>query len=513
MNNPFEEALKNEALRQDKFFNNPHLKLTENFAYAYSSTANPLLDLFGVAGGLRARNEDEIAGLFEEAFEQNRILATIMMFYIGDVRGGLGERRTFRTMFNWLAENHSAYVARVLDLVPEYTRWDNLWGALNTAVGDSIFELVHAQLRKDYQAMLDSNEEQKKPISLLAKWLPSTNASSTKTKALAKDMRKGLGSPSEKDYRQVLSKLRAHIGVVEKLMSAGEWNKINFENVPSYAMKNYRNAFLRHEEERFQDYLKGVESGTKEIKASVLFPYDLVRTYMPDGYYRNYYRIDLDKTVELQWKNLPNYLEGAENSNVLVMADVSGSMIGRPMLTSVGLAIYFSERNKGFFKDSFMTFTDSPRVYNLEAYNTLQDKVAVVTKHEGYNTNLELAFKKVLEIATNNNVGPEEMPAAILVISDMEIDRVNSRDGYDFLEAMKLLFAAEGYKLPQLICWNVESRQNTFLSQNENVLLVSGQSPAVFKQLMKAIGKDAVTLMLDSLNQDRYKIIRERLEI
>ena len=63
-------------------------KLTENGALAYSTTKDSLLDLFGVVGALRPRSEQDIENKFAAAFNEDKLLATKMLFYCGNVRGG-----------------------------------------------------------------------------------------------------------------------------------------------------------------------------------------------------------------------------------------------------------------------------------------------------------------------------------------------------------------------------------------------------------------------------------------
>ena len=222
-------------------------------------------------------------------------------------------------------------------------------------------------------------------------------------------------------------------------MSQNEWSSINYEAVPSVAMKNYQKAFARRDALRYQEYLASVNKGEKKINSSTLYPYDLVEQYMN---YRNG-----GPATEAQWKALPNYVSG--ENNVLVMADVSGSMCGRPMATSVGLAIYFAERNKGAYHNLYMTFTDQPRFMSIKEGATLRENVRFVEQAGvGYNTNLEAAFDEILRMAVQNSLRNEELPKALLIVSDMEIDYVVSREGLDFVDEMKQRFAQHGYKMP-----------------------------------------------------------------
>ena len=175
---------------------------------------------------------------------------------------------------------------------------------------------------------------------------------------------------------------------------------------------------MKHDAERFGEFINKAEKGEVKINASTLFPYDIVEKIL--------YGRESNKVLEAQWKALPDYVE--KGTNALVMADVSGSMRGRPMATSIGLAIYFAERNVGAYHNLFMTFSDRPETVILRG-ETLEQKICNVSRANwDGNTDLKAAFERVLEIAKKHNTPQEEMPKAIVVISDMEIDYCGNRE-------------------------------------------------------------------------------------
>ena len=190
------------------------------------------------------------------------------------------------------------------------------------------------------------------------------------------------------------------------------------------------------------------------------------------------------------------------------MADVSGSMSGRPMDTSVGLAIYFAERNQGDYHNLYMTFTNKPHYVQIKEETTLAQKVhQVMATDVGYNTNLEKAFETILETAVTMNVSSENMPEALVVISDMEIDNYMRWYGVDFVDEMKKRFEAKGYQFPKLILWNVEARKDTFLTQSQDVIMISGHSPSQFKALINCLDKSGYEVMLEVLNDPMYDCV------
>ena len=489
-------------------------KLTENGAYAHSSTKNPLLDFFGRCGALRKRRTEDVLRLFMAAFDYDETHAMKALFYTRDIRGGQGERRTFRTIIRHLANSHPDAIARNIELIPEYGRFDDLYEFVGTPLEDLAFSVIAKQWNADAEALAAG---QYTKVSLLAKWLKSENASSRKTKELAKLTYEHLDM-SPKEYRQSLTAFRSVIHIVETAMSSGRWDSIDYSKLPSLAHKKYRAAFARHDEDGYKSYLESLKQGKTKINASTLYPYDLVKAYTQKGYYLSESKVN--ETVEAQWKALPNYITG--DDSFLVMVDTSGSMYPDAICSSVGLGIYFAERAKGIFKNHFITFSDNPRLVEIPhgANSTLQDKILKVLdpNYVGYSTNLEAAFDMLLKAAIKGKVPQSDMPRAIVAISDMEIDAAypcpckygESSNPTDFTTLMEEKFKKAGYKMPTLVYWNVEARQDTFhAEQNDNVRFVSGQSASTFKTLCEDCDSfDAVALMLRVLDGERYGGIR-----
>ena len=437
-----------------------------------------------------------------------------MLFYAGDIRqGGLGERRTFRICLRWMAENYPDIVLKNIELIPYFNRFDSLFVLVDTKCEKAMWELIAKTLTEDVRAMKASTVRKHIPASLLAKWMPSENTSSVKTRALAEKAIKAL-KLSPRSYRRMLSALRKHINVTERMMSSGEWGVIDYAKVPSYAMHNYGSAFAKHDYARFDAYLKSVSKGEVKVNAGVLYPYDLVEKYMSKSYHGSSYgdcilNDNLDAVAEAQWKALPNYVN--EGLNIVAMADVSGSMHGRPMASSIGLAIYLAQHNVGAYHNQYMTFTDDPHFINLrEGCSLLEAVQKTASAGVGYSTNLMKAMNEILRVAVANRVPNSEMPKAMLVLSDNEIDRYyRPNANWDFMDTFEAKFRSVGYECPKLILWNINARNDTFLSNREDVVLVSGQSASTFKNLVRALnGMTAYEYMVSILNGKAYEKIR-----
>lgn len=467
---------------------------TENGADAKNTMDSALLDMFATIGSMRTRSEDEIIKKFELAFQEDPLGAMRCLFYCRDIRGGLGERRAFRVLLTVIARRHEKELAKNIFMIPEYGRFDDYYSLIGTPLEEYMWEVVGSVLEVDKEKM-----ESGEPCSLLAKWLKKADASSQNTRKLGIYTAQKLGM-SVYDYKRLCVKLRKYIDVVEQRMSARRWDTINYPAVPSRAMMNYRKAFARHDEERFNEYLNKVQFGEQKINSSTLYPYDIVEKIL--------YQHEDNKVLEAQWNNLPNYVDG--DVNAIVMADVSGSMGGRPMATSIGLAMYFAERNKGAYHNLFMTFSGEPEFVELKG-NTITEKIRFISKANwGMNTDLEAALMKILDVAIENNCSQEEMPKSLIVVSDMEIDDCTKQEHREnFYDYASRVYEERGYKIPNVVFWNVDSRHDVFLADKDRkgVQLVSGQSASTFKNLIGCVGKTPVEMMYEVLNSERYSAI------
>lgn len=481
---------------------------TENGAVAYESSGKFVLDFNFKLSQYRNMTESEIKNDFTKVYFEDPMVATKFAFYIGDVRGGLGERKVFRACLDWLADNKPVVADNVLELVPEYTRWDNLIRLVDhPKMREAILDIIVNTLSNDIKNMNEG-----KSISLLAKWLPSINASSKETKARAKSIIRGL-EVTEKDYRQTLSALRSYLKIVEVKASANQWSEIDYEAVPSQANLKYKNAFMKHDEDRRLRYLDSLKKGEVKINASVAQPHEIVRNYNNGSWWGERVRY-YDETLEQMWKALPNIAV----EDTLVVRDGSGSMTcqaGNSKTTcldiATALAIYCAEHNSPAWKDKFITFSSRPKFVNLGNCKTLRDKLVRTFKEEDCsNTDIEATMRLILETAVSNKLAQEEMPGNILIISDMQFD-TGSRwcsFGWDksLFEEIAEEYEENGYKLPRIIFWNVCSRDfDTIpMQDNENgLILCSGFSTNNMKMFMSG-EVNPYKVILEQINSERY---------
>ena len=493
--------------------------LTENSAVMYATTGKELVDMNFKVASYRNMSEASIASDFSKAYYENPIDAVRWLFFVRDIRGnGLGERRLFRVCMRWLVQFNPKFVINIVPHIAEFGRYDDIFSMLghDKDVDDAIFTLIKTQIKEDVK-----NMEQNKSISLMAKWLPSINTSSFKTRELARYIVNGMHS-SEKSYRKVLSSLRRYLDVVEVKISANEWEDVDYNTVPSQANLKYAYAFLKHDTERRYEYIQNLKSGSNraKINANVLFPYEVVTAYMANcewdynhyGHY-GYYIKNKDDVLEEIWKNLPSM---NINKNILVVADGSGSMCsgvsGHTTALDVAnsLAIYISEHNTGEFKNKYITFSDKPQFVDFTNAKSLFEKINIALEHDEIaNTNIEKVFNLILNTAIDNNYTQDDMPENIVIISDMEFDMaIDKKVDTTLFDGLKESYNEAGYKMPKLVFWNVNSRTNGIpVQENElGVALVSGFSTTILNMVLSD-RLDPAEILHEAIYNERYHIV------
>ena len=471
---------------------------TENGAVTPASTLSDNLDLFATIGALRQATDAEIALRFSRAYAEDPRLAMKNLFYARDVRGGLGERRVFRVILQWLAENAPAALKANAPLIGEYGRWDDLLSLLGTPAEDVALEVIRARFKADMRALAEDGE-----VSLLAKWLPSPNASSAATVAQAKTVARALGL-REVEYRKALTALRARIRILENHLRRRDYT-FDYAKQPSRAMLKYRKAFNRNDGPRYHAFLEDVAEGKTQLHTGTLAPYDIIAPVldrMPDAAER--------RALDVTWKAQPDYTNG---ENALVVVDGSGSMYWAnqkplPAAVALSLGIYFAERNTGAFRNHFITFSHQPRLVELKGADIAEKVRYAMTFNEVANTNLQAVFDLILRVAVALRLPQKELPAKLYIISDMEFDMaVRGADMTNF-EAAKQAFATHGYRLPEVVFWNVNSRtrQQPVTMNEQGVALVSGASARTFEMLTGGI-LSPMAFMLSVLESERYAAV------
>ena len=486
--------------------------LTENGAVTHKSTMDGLMDLFAMGAAYRSRTDEDVIMLFKDAFDADPVYALKCLFYIRDVRGGQGERRFFRVATKWLASYNTDAMQRNLIHVPEFGRWDDLFVFIGTPLETQTLNIVKHQLALDVQC---------KTPSLLGKWMPSENTSSAKTRKTAAKVRAFMGM-TPKQYRKTLSVLRARINVLERLMSEGRWDEIEFDKIPSKAGLKYKNAFARHDIERMKrnpevkTYADFAKDTTTKVNAKDLYPYEVVDKAV------HCFHTNMDNTDRLMvnkfWDNLANYFNG-KSLNALAVVDTSGSMTwsggaAKPINVAISLGMYCAERAKGPFAGHYVSFASRPQLIEVKGVDFVDKVRRIYSANLCDNTNIEATFDMLLTTALQNGCSQSDLPENIIVISDMEFDAARgyySRGNNNvktLMEGIREKWARHGYRMPKIIYWNVNARQDNIPEDIGvgDISFVSGMSPSIFDTILS--GKTGYMLMMEKLNSPRYEVIR-----
>ncbi|MER2143602.1 MAG: DUF2828 family protein, partial [Eubacteriales bacterium] len=467
--------------------------LTENGAVTLRSTDSECLDLFATIGALRNASDQEIETRFLRAYAENPDLAMKILFYARDVRGGLGERRVFKVLMRYLAQNQLPSALRNLPYVSEFGRWDDVLALMDTPARGEAVALLKYQFGLDMVAL-----EKGEPVSLLGKWLPSVNASNAQIVTMAKQLARDFGM-TDAQYRKALSALRQAIRILENNLREKDYT-FDYSQQPSKAMFKYRRAFLRNDEIRYRDFIEKVNRGEAKVNTGVLMPYEIVEAaYKASEAERG--------TLNMTWNALEDF---TNDENALVVADGSGSMYcGQPQAAAVAqsLAIYFAQRNRGAFRNCFITFSMNPQLVEIKGKDIVEQVRYCRTFNECANTDLQKVFELILRAAVENRVPQKDLPSTLYIISDMEFDYCARNASMTNFEQAKLMYERNGYRLPRVVFWNVRSRnrQQPVCSNEQGVALVSGCTARIFSQVMK--GKmDPFSNMMSVVGSDRYAL-------
>lgn len=476
-----------------------NITYTENRAVTNRSSMSACLDLFGTAGALRNAPEDEIMRRFIRAYAEDKTIAMKILFFARDIHGGLGERRFFRTIFKNLADTEPELVRKNLEPVAEYGRFDDLLVLVGTACEKDAVRLLGKLFRADLNA-LKAGED----VSLLGKWLPSVNTSSQEQSALGKKLAKAFGM-SESEYRKSLSALRKAIRIIENNLREKDYT-FDYGKQTSRALYKYRKAFLRNDNARYTSYIQAASVGNAKINTSNIYPYELVEQCLN---HNGVMTCEEKAVINATWKNLPEF---CNDENALAVVDGSGSMYRwgnpRPASVALSLGLYFAEHNKGEFANHFITFSRSPQLVDLKDRNFVEKLRYAKSFNEVADTDIEAVFRLVLDTAVKNHISQEEMPAKLVIISDMEFNYCTQNASLTNFENAKKMYEEAGYVLPQLVFWNVQSRnaQQPVTMHETGTALVSGCTPRIFSMVAGEI-VDPYTLMMEVIGSERYAAI------
>lgn len=461
---------------------------------------------------VRKVDDNQLEKYFEQAYSENYIDAYLIAFHVRDCRGGKGEREIGRKLLRMLADKDTNLFKKVISEIPEYGRWDDLVAILdkkdavssNRELSTAIFSVLSERLNRDYYSMVNSGE-----CSLLAKWLPTEGGKlDTRHKFVAQFCKHMNCTP--KSYRKRISLLRDYLKIIEKYMCTKEWKKIDYSTVPSCAMHKFKKAFLRNDSERYNNWLEKLKNNdtTVKVNAKQLFPHEIVKEICKNN--------SSDYTLlRAQWDVI--YKETKKLGtfdNVLVISDVSGSMVGTPMDVSIALGILLSSCAEGPFNKKVMTFHSSPKFISLDSDDIVDNVNTLKNSPWGGNTDFQAVFNLILKTGRANNLKDKDMPKTIYILSDMQFDQAMPGNYSTNYETVKKNYSRFEYTVPKIVFWNLNGSSKDFPAtvDDNGTCMISGFSTSILKSILKFGIMDSFETLRNTIDDERYLKIRELVQ-
>lgn len=450
---------------------------TENGDKTYSTTLAPVLDLFFRIAAIRSQPTTVATSLYDTAAGVDEDMATRVLLWARDIRSGAGERKVFRDIIRHMEKNYPDRLARILPLIPEVGRWDDLF-----VFETGYFRKLASEMMA--KAILSGN-------GLAAKWAPRENSAK---KSFYNEIRTAMNL-TPREYRKLVA---SNSKTVEQQMCAGNWEEINFSQVPSVASARYSKAFWKRQADRYGEFVNKAKNGEVKINASAIFPYDVLKSTVDSA------------TADALWANLPDYVPA--NTSFMTIIDTSGSMGVQvspgisAMNVAISIGMYLAQRNKSAFKNLAMTFNSVPEWIRIPDTKTgIQQIARDIQRAPWGSTNLDAAMQLIVTTAKQNRVSADDIPDYLLVISDMEFNAGGYYIGDTSVsERTEKMFRDAGYKRPNIVWWNVNSRGSIPVRFDEKGnALVSGCSPVIAKTVLSGEA-DPMKVMLRTVGIERY---------
>ena len=471
-----------------------------------------------------------------KAAKENLSHTFILSFFIRDCRGGKGERYLGRKALRWLFLNYPHKFMNIMHLIPEYGRWDDLLDffpkilnlelinkkllCMNFGIHTKEYKvkgiikkyqlkIVHMfgdQLIKDREKMLKG-----KSISLCAKWAPTEGCSLDRKYKIVSLICKIMNWTLNQYRKSYITPLRAYLRIVESYMCAQDWDSIQYDKVPSCAIKRLKQVFAKHSPTEFNKWFCLLKKGKTKLNYKQLMPHELISLIAKNP---------SNILIEKQWKVLENKLKKlGVLKDSLVVIDTSGSMENwsfsnsfTPINVAIGLGLLISNTVQGLFHNKVITFSEIPTLISLpggsltERYNYIKDIPW------GFNTNLQAVFDLILEKAKKYHLTQEYFPKKIFIFTDMSFDKAQINNTITNFQVIDKKFKLNGFDRPQLIFWDIKTGNDFPVSVNdENTVMLSGFSPSIVKTIISGENINHWTIIKETIESERYKKINDIL--
>lgn len=437
----------------------------------------------------RNATEEEIIENFRRIFYSGTSYSIKLLFFIRDKVNGLGERRVFRVLLNYLGNEHPKYIENNLTLIPKYGRWDDLYSLFNTKVEDAVIDLFRNQIQID----INSN----KP-STLGKWLKSENTSSKESRSFGNKTRRLLGY-SPKEYRRLLSSLRRKIDIVETNISRREYSKINYENLTELNIKKYKKAFLKNDKADYEKFklenpkkafiFKSLENIISIIRETLNNP---GINSIEDMYLKN-----LEYLIDKNIKDLNTF------EDTLIINGIEGELIqnkNRYFDILISTILLYNKLNLNSFKNYYMSFKNNPKFNKLTSTDYIGSIKSMSKNNINYNMDLNSALDLLLFTSIKKNLKPEAIPKSIMFIYNKSEDI-----SFNNLKFISEKWINSGFEMPKIKLWNLKDLSSKFsISYKDSVVIISGYNKYIWKYILESREIKNSNIIIDKFNNIQY---------
>lgn len=437
----------------------------------------------------RNATEEEIIENFRRIFYSGTSYSIKLLFFIRDKVNGLGERRVFRVLLNYLGNEHPKYIENNLTLIPKYGRWDDLYSLFNTKVEDAVIDLFRNQIQID----INSN----KP-STLGKWLKSENTSSKESRSFGNKTRRLLGY-SPKEYRRLLSSLRRKIDIVETNISRREYSKINYENLTELNIKKYKKAFLKNDKADYEKFklenpkktfiFKSLENIISIIRETLNNP---GINSIEDMYLKN-----LEYLIDKNIKDLNTF------EDTLIINGIEGELIqnkNRYFDILISTILLYNKLNLNSFKNYYMSFKNNPKFNKLTSTDYIGNIKSISKNNINYNMDLNSALDLLLFTSIKKNLKPEAIPKSIMFIYNKSEDM-----SFNDLKFISEKWINSGFEMPKIKLWNLKDLSSKFsISYKDNMVVINGYNKYIWKYILESREVKNSNIIIDKFNNIQY---------
>uniref|UniRef100_A0ACD5XGJ5 Uncharacterized protein n=1 Tax=Avena sativa TaxID=4498 RepID=A0ACD5XGJ5_AVESA len=486
-------------------------------ALAYTSSGDSCVDFFfQVVPGATAAAD--VASLLSVAWDKDAPTALRLVCHLRGVRGlGKSDRDGFYAAALWMHANHPRTLAANLPVFARFGCFNDLLEIVYLVLHDprderkdeyddaeaaSSFRLLYDGVAELFAVLLKSDLAHLRAgdvakITLAAKWCPSLRSSYDRSTLLCEAIARRIfprdSTPEylampDKHYayrardrlrREVLVPLRKVLELPEVYMSAHKWDELPYARVPSLAMRQYKEAFQKHDKSGVVGFFDEVRAGLAKIPADAVLPHEIVAAALKG---------DHDESAELQWRHMVSNLESEGRlTNCIAMCALSSSVEKPPAAAAIALGLLLH------------------KVRGASLLEKLRP-LAAVRAQKG--ANLQAVFNKILNVAVAGKLDKEMMVKRVFVLSVMEFDGwVGGEAWVSQHQAIKNKFEAEGFAVPEVVFWNVGTAKASVpvVAAQAGVALVSGYSKNLVRLFLEADGVlTPSAIMADAISGPEY---------